>query len=151
MHELRTRRRVEFADTDMEGIVHFSRFFVFLETAEHEFLEALGTSVHREEEGRRIGWPRVAASCEYLSPARFGDALDIHVTVIRKGSRSMTYGFAVTRGGEPIARGRMTSVCCVLNDPRGVRPIPIPEDLAARIEEAPAETGGAVASGGRDR
>ena len=41
MHTFRTRRRVEFVDTDMGGIVHFSRFFVFMETAEHEFLEAL--------------------------------------------------------------------------------------------------------------
>lgn len=151
MHELRTQRRVEFADTDMEGIVHFSRFFVFLETAEHQFLEALGTNVHLEEGGQRIGWPRVAASCEYLSPARFGDVLDVHVTVVRKGAKSMTYGFAVSRGGEPIARGRMTSVRCVLNDPQGVRPVPIPEDLAARIEEAPAEAGGTVAPGGRER
>ena len=41
IHEIRTRRRVEFADTDMGGSVHFSRFFVFMETAEHEFLRAL--------------------------------------------------------------------------------------------------------------
>ncbi|MEM9599354.1 MAG: acyl-CoA thioesterase, partial [Acidobacteriota bacterium] len=38
MHELQTRRRIEFADTDMARIVHFSRFFDFMEAAEHEFL-----------------------------------------------------------------------------------------------------------------
>ena len=71
MHEFRTKRRMEFADTDMGGIVHFSRFFIFMETTEHLFLEALGTSVSLELEGRKIGWPRVAASCDYKSPARF--------------------------------------------------------------------------------
>ena len=39
-----TRRRIEFADTDMGGIVHFSRYFIFMETAEHQFLESLGIS-----------------------------------------------------------------------------------------------------------
>ena len=54
MHEFRTKRRVEFADTDMGGIVHFSRFVIFMETAEHEFLNALGTSVTLEHDGVRI-------------------------------------------------------------------------------------------------
>ena len=61
--EFRTRRRIEFADTDLAGLVHFARFFVFMETAEHELLRALGGEVHRRWQGHDIGWPRVAASC----------------------------------------------------------------------------------------
>jgi acyl-CoA thioester hydrolase len=137
MHEYRTRRRIEFSDTDVGGIAHFSRFFVFMEIAEHEFLRALGTSVHVDVDGQKIGWPRVSATCDYLSPARFEDVLDIHVKVVRKGTKSMTYGFEITRGETPVARGQMTSVCCVLNDPAGVRAIPIPSFLAEKIEEAP--------------
>ena len=57
--ELRTRRKVEFADTDMGGIVHFSRFFVYMETAEHEFLNALGTTVHFEIDGPPSAGPAV--------------------------------------------------------------------------------------------
>ena len=71
--EYRTKRKIEFVDTDMAGIVHFTRFFVFMETAEHEFLRSLGTSVATEWNGDKIGWPRLAASCEYLSPLRFED------------------------------------------------------------------------------
>ena len=69
MHEFRTRRKIEFADTDMEGIVHFSRFMIFMETAEHEFLEAIGTRVALKVGDQRYGWPRVSASCEYSAPA----------------------------------------------------------------------------------
>ena len=58
MNELRTTRKIEFADTDMEGIVHFARFLVFMETAEHEFLRALGAEVHMTVEKQDIGWPR---------------------------------------------------------------------------------------------
>ena len=68
-----TRRRVEFADTDTGGIVHFSRFFVFMETAEHEFLRSLGTEVHFDHDGETVGWPRVDANCTYRKPARFAD------------------------------------------------------------------------------
>ena len=45
MYELRAHRKVEFSDTDMAGIVHFSRLIVFMENAEHAFIEALGGSV----------------------------------------------------------------------------------------------------------
>src|SRR6267142_3806964 len=42
MHEIRSRRRVEFVDTDMSGIMHFSRYLVFMENTEHAFLAAIG-------------------------------------------------------------------------------------------------------------
>ena len=135
-HEFRTQRRVEFADTDMEGIVHFARFMVYMETAEHEFLEALGSSVAMELDGQKIGWPRVRASCEYHRPAHFGDLLDIHLRVLRKGTKSMTYGFHFERKGERIADGEVTSVCCQLTA-GGMRGIPIPARIADRLQESP--------------
>jgi 4-hydroxybenzoyl-CoA thioesterase/acyl-CoA thioester hydrolase len=140
MHEYRTRRRIEFADTDMGGIVHFARYLVFMETAEHEFLRELGTSVDVVlEDGRHVGWPRVAVSCEYRSPARFGDVLDIRVRVLRKGRKSLTYGIEFEVEGREVARGQLTAGCCELSPGRPIRSIPIPEDLVERVEEAPRE------------
>lgn len=140
MYEHTIRRRVEFSDTDMAGIVHFSRLIVFMENAEHAFLEALGVgaSVTMEHEGQEIGWPRVSVHCDFVSPARFHDTVNIRVVVLRKGTSSMTYGFEFDVDGRLIGRGRMSSVCCVM-EKAGPRPIPIPPFLEAAIEEAPAE------------
>jgi acyl-CoA thioester hydrolase len=137
IHEFRTQRRVEFADTDMGGIVHFSRFFVFMETAEHEFLRALGAEVHMTLSEQDIGWPRVEASCQYLSPAKLADELEIHLRVIRKGNKSMTYGMTFSCNDTIVARGRMSSVCCVMNDAVGLQAIPIPSVIADRIAPPP--------------
>ncbi len=134
MPVFKTRRTVEFADSDMGGVVHFSRYLVFMETAEHQFLEALGSCVMLKLDGRHIGWPRVSATCEYRSPARFGDRIEIRVRVRRKGRSSMTYEFRFTRDGDELAVGRMTSVCCVL-EPDEVRSIPIPASIADRVRE----------------
>ena len=136
-YEFHTKRKIEFADTDQAGICHFARFFVFMETAEHEFLNSLGTSVSTELEGNKIGWPRLAASCEYLSPARFEDVLDIHLRVVRKGTKSITYKFIFSRDGAVIARGQMTSACCICNPGQPLTAIPIPPSLAMQIQEAP--------------
>lgn len=136
-HEFHTQRRIEFADTDMAGIVHFARFFIFMETAEHEFLRSLGTSVAAKLDHLQLGWPRLAASCEYLSPAKFEDVLDIRIVVTRKGNKSMTYQFDFRRGEVLIARGQMSSVCCIVGAEGKLKSIPIPDFLAERIQEAP--------------
>jgi len=137
MHELIIKRRVEFSDTDLGGIVHFSRFFIFMETAEDQFLRALDASFTFEIDGRRGGWPKVAASCEYLSPARYGDELEIQIRVLKISRSTITYGFEVRRDAEVLARAQSTSVC-VMKDPSGsMASIPIPAQLAARIGVAP--------------
>ena len=131
--EYQTKRKIEFADTDMAGIVHFTRFFVFMESAEHEFLRSLGTSVATEWEGNKIGWPRLAASCEYLSPLRFEDEVDICLWVSKKGTKSLTYQFHFTRQGEDVARGKLITVCCITNPGEKLRAIPIPDFIADQI------------------
>ena len=136
MHEIRSRRKVEFVDTDMSGIMHFSRYLVFMENTEHAFLAALGVCVQWQEGERELTFPRVAVTCEYLAPTRFGDELEVHLKVLRKGTKSLTYGFEISRGGEPVARGRTTCACCELGGPEGLRAVPIPEWIAERIEEA---------------
>ena len=48
----------------------------------------------------------------------------------------MTYDFTFHVGDRQVAEGRIASICCVLDDPEGLQPIPIPEYLAARLGEA---------------
>ena len=62
-YEFHCKRRVEFAETDMAGIVHFSNFFRYMELAEHEFLRSLSLSVHDPSRADFVAWPRVNAEC----------------------------------------------------------------------------------------
>ena len=133
MPTLRTKRRIEFCDTDMAGIVHFANFFRFMEAAECEFLRGRGLSVKMDWESYTIGFPRVSASCDYLSPARFEDVLDVVVTLDRIGSKSVAYVFEFSRAGALIARGKVTSVCCRVGKDNHIESIEIPADYRARL------------------
>lgn len=132
-----TTRRVEFADTDMAGIVHFANFFRFMEAAEVEFLRARGLSVSLPWEGVRIGFPRVAASCDYITPAKFEDLLDVAVRVAKIGCKSVTYAFEFTRSADVIARGQVSSVCCRIHDDHRLESMEIPPSLRTRLEAEP--------------
>jgi acyl-CoA thioester hydrolase len=131
----RTTRRVEFGETDMAGIVHFSNFFRYMEAAECEFLRTRGLSVKLDFEGQAIGFPRVSANCDYVSPARFEDLLDVAVSIERLGTKSVTYGFEFTRGGVLIAKGKVTSVCCRVGHDERMESIEIPAGYRARLQE----------------
>ena len=45
-YEFKLTRRIEFAETDMAGIVHFANFYRMMEVTEHAFFRSLGFSLH---------------------------------------------------------------------------------------------------------
>src|SRR2546430_6700593 len=96
-YEFKATRRVEFSDTDMAGIMHYSNFFRFMETAEHGFYRSLGFSVVMAETAPRLGWPRVHAACDYKKPLRFEDRVEIHLLVREKKSKALTFLFRFSK------------------------------------------------------
>jgi YbgC/YbaW family acyl-CoA thioester hydrolase len=135
MKTYHTQRRVEFCDTDMAGIVHFSCFFRYMESAEHQFLRALGLSVVLNWDGEQLAFPRVSATCDYLQPARFEDVLDVEVGLERVGGKSLTYGFTFRRQDQPIARGRIVCVCCRMDArTHQLESVDLPDTLKARLQ-----------------
>ena len=136
--EFKVQRRVEFSETDMAGIMHFSNFFKFMETAEHGFLRSLGYSVVTEQTDPPVGWPRVHCECDYYKPVRFEDLVNIHLKVIKKSQKTVKYQFDFTLDDTPddlIARGIIVAVC-VTKDPKSNKMIsvPIPEDMDKSID-----------------
>jgi 4-hydroxybenzoyl-CoA thioesterase/acyl-CoA thioester hydrolase len=129
----RTTRRVEFRDTDAAGIAHFSAFFFYMESVEHEFLRTLGLSVLTDDDSGPVSWPRVSASCDYQSAARFEDVLEISLRIARLGTKSVTYEFDFFCGGRAVATGKTVAVCCRI--PNGAAPesIAIPAAIAAKL------------------
>lgn len=135
---LRTRRRVEFRDTDAAGIVHFSAFFFWMESVEHEFLRAVGLHVlERLPDGVEHSWPRVSVDCDYSSTARFGDELDVSLAVAAMGRSSVTYEFTFECDGRLVAEGRVVAVRCRLQPGGGLESVAIPSDVAARLTGRP--------------
>jgi YbgC/YbaW family acyl-CoA thioester hydrolase len=128
-------RRVEFGDTDMAGIMHFSNFFRFMEAAETAFLRDRGLTVSWREGGSKVGFPRVSAACDYQKPAVFEDVLTITVAVEKLGRKSVSYRFDfANQRGEPVAVGRVTAVLCRTPAPDRIESLEIPPEIRAKLE-----------------
>ena len=140
--EFKLTRRVDFSDTDMAGIMHFSNFFRFMEAAEQAFFRSLGLSIHDNRRCPVIGWPRVHASCDFRRPLRFEDLVEVHLQVREKRERSLVYSFTFRRLNEPsspeVARGRLVVACVSRPEPQGpMASIPIPKSISDKIGMAP--------------
>jgi acyl-CoA thioester hydrolase len=135
--EFHYHRRVQFAETDVAGIVHFSCYFRYMEEAEHALWRAAGLSI--APEGASIGWPRVAAAFDYKSPLRFEEEFCVAVRISHVSNRTLQYGFTLRRGQTVIGRGRLTAACVTKRPEGGLQSVELPEGLVERLKGAMTE------------
>jgi YbgC/YbaW family acyl-CoA thioester hydrolase len=142
-YQFKAIRRVEFADTDMAGIMHYSNFFRFMETAEHGFFRSLGLSIVTDKVKPPVGWPRVHVRCDFKAPLRFEDEVEIHLLVSEKKSKALSYIFKFrklnTSPPVEVARGALTVVCVRRRRDGTMAACTIPSIVADKIQVAPAK------------
>ena len=143
-YEHTSTRKIEFSETDMAGLVHFSNFFKYMETAERDFFEAAGVDLIRTKPGELVGWPRARAECKFSAPLRFGDTIDIHLAVKAVKDRAIDYQFRIYRRNPDGSRtqagkGHMTTILAQLHASGELQSVDLPADLRERITEAPTE------------
>lgn len=127
------RRKVQFADTDMAGVMHFSNYFRVMEEAETAYWRSLGMKVHLDGDQRKFSWPRVSVTCDYKSPAFFEDEVAVTVRIASIGEKSISFEFDLRRADATLAKGRMTAVCCAVDDGR-FQAIPIPAAVREKLD-----------------
>jgi len=128
--EHRYRRRVQFAETDLAGVVHFSWYYRYAEEAEHAMWRAAGLSIDRGD----IGWPRVAASFEFHEPLRFEEEFEVRVRVAAVTDKTVRYAVVITRGETTIATGTHTAICVRKRPGEPMKAVSIPPDIAAELK-----------------
>ena len=126
------KRLIQFAETDMAGVLHFSNYYRLMEEIEHAFWRSLETSVLAKLDNLEVTWPRVSTSCEYFSPARFEDEITLSLKIAHVGDRSMTYEVEFHRDDEPLAKGKVTVVCCTMKDGT-FQSLSIPDPLREKL------------------
>lgn len=137
-NEFTMNRRVQFAETDVAGVLHFSNYYRMMEEAECALWRSLGVNVMHPHNGGHMSWPRVATQCEYFSPAHLDDELSLSMVLVHVGQRSVSFECDFRRGEERIALGRSTAVCCFMKG-GGFEAMAIPDFVRAKLTPLLAE------------
>lgn len=138
-------RRVQFAETDPSGIVHFSWMFRYMEEAEHALWRAAGLTIA----GRGVphAWPRVSAAFDFRSPLSYDDEFVVEVRLEHVGQRSLRYAHRIVRGETVIGTGTITTACVTTGEDGAMRAVELPADVVPRLQGA-LDSGGNGAAGG---
>lgn len=124
-------RRVQFHETDLAGIAHFSWYFRYMEEAEHALWRSLGMSVAPADAA--VGFPRVAASCDFKAPLHFEEEFEVVIQVEAVGRRSIRYVCTLEKGAQIVAAGSMTSASVARTADGRVTAVDLPAGIAARL------------------
>jgi acyl-CoA thioester hydrolase len=121
--------RVQFSDTDAQGVVYYGRYMPYFDLARTEFHRHLGR-VHLGD----VDFAMRAVTVEYVAGARFDDLLEVFVRVERIGTTSITYDHAVHRVEDDMlmATAKATLVCIALDARKAV---PVPAAFREQVEE----------------
>jgi acyl-CoA thioester hydrolase len=125
--------RVYWEDTDAGGVVYYANYLKFMERARSEWLRAHGfeQDVLRDEAGVVFVVRRV--EIDYLSPARFNEALDVSVSLHEMGRASLSVRQELMRGSTCLARAEVTLACV---DAALFKPVKIPAPVLQSLAPA---------------
>ena len=128
------RRRVEFAETDAAGMVHFSMFFRYMEEAEHALWRAAGLNIW--ESGENLSWPRISATFDFKAPLRFQDEFEVHTEMGNITRSTIQWNHTVKRGDVVIGSGSVTAVCVNKNADGSMKSAEIPLPILTKLRSA---------------
>ena len=125
-------RAVRFEEVDAAAIVFFGRYLGYC----HEAMEAMLAPVDGGYAGlvmtRKIGLPAVRVEADYKAPLRFGDSMQIAVTVEHIGTSSSVFRYEISRILPDRTLGDVVSLIrhiVVLSDLTRLHSTPIPADV----------------------
>lgn len=131
-------RTIEFHETDAAGLVHFSNYFRYAESAEHALYRAVNYPMMKRDGSTFYGWPRVRAQAKYSAPLDSGDVVKIELWITEFKDKAIEWSFKLFNAatGALAAKGSFATMHVHIDAlTRDMKSVEIPKKL--REELAP--------------
>jgi acyl-CoA thioester hydrolase len=128
------RRRVDYSETDQQGVVYHARYLVWLDVARTEHLRRTGMSYRdMERAGARLMVTELRI--RYRRSATYDDAVVVRTWVRALASRKVTFGYAVHLDGTGELLATASTDLLVLDAANRVTRFP--PDVFVRLQPVP--------------
>lgn len=124
--------RVYWEDTDAGGVVYYANYLKFMERARSEWLRAFGFEQDQLRDEAGVVFVVRRVEIDYLSPARFNDALDVSVGLHEAGRASLVVRQELLRGSHCLAKTVITLACV---DAVNFKPVKMPATLLQALTQ----------------
>lgn len=120
-------RKAHYYETDQMGIIHHANYIHWMEEARVDFMEQIGFGYERAvKEG--IDFALLGISCAYKSMVRFGDSVNIEVSITALTEAKMTVHYQITDAVTGKLRTTGESIHCYF-DSNKKRPVSLKKVL----------------------
>lgn len=142
------RDRVRWSDVDAAGIICYGAFLRFFELAETELFRAAGFPPAALSD--KLWLVRRRVECDFHSPVRLDEELDVGACVAAVRTTSIQIGFVAVRASDAVLVAESRYILVGV-DRAGLRPTPLPPDLRAGLAAYRCDrtSGGSYWIGGR--
>jgi 4-hydroxybenzoyl-CoA thioesterase len=125
--------KVMFGDCDPAGIVFFPNYCKWMDAASLNFFMQCGVPPWRELEKARgiIGTPLLEINTRFLSPATYGETLQVRTWVQEWRDKVLIQKHQIWRGEVLICEGTETRAFCIRleGEANRIKAVPIPADI----------------------
>jgi len=125
-----TSIRVRYQETDKMGIAYHGNYFTWMEVARIELLDSIGCP-YKELEANGYLLPVIRCECEFKSPARFDDIIDIEVRMPKLDQVRLNLEYSLRKGETLLAMAKTTHAFVDLSG-RVVRP---PDQFVQKVKK----------------
>ena len=126
---------VMFGDCDPAGIVFFPNFLKWMDASSLNFFVKRGVSTWRElyKTTGIIGTPLLEINTRFISPATYGERLQVYSSVQEWRGKAFIQKHIVKRGDTLVCEGTETRAFCIRHpdNPDRIKAIAVPEDIKA--------------------
>lgn len=124
--------KVRMHDTDMAGILYFACQFRFVHDALEDLFEAEGLDFDTLFHENAYVFVIVHAESDYLAPLKVGNKLEVHVSIEKMGTSSITMLYNIYRATELVGTAKTVHVAL---DAKTRSKVSIPDDLRERFSK----------------
>ena len=128
-----TRRHVDWGDCDAAGIVFYPTYFRWMDSVFHEMTSALGFDQRTLPDHGVMGTPLVDVGARFVSPASYGDQLDVTAEVTRMGTTGFTLNYRFSAANRFVADGHEVRVCIQRDPSWSIAKTAIPDTIRTQL------------------
>jgi 1,4-dihydroxy-2-naphthoyl-CoA hydrolase len=127
-----SKNQVRMHDTDMAGILYFARQFRFAHDALEDFFKSVGYTFHNIFHDQNFVFVIVHAEADYLKALKVGDELQVHLTVEKIGTSSISFLYHIFREKELV--GTVKTVHVTLDSKTRVK-LDVPDIIREKLSK----------------
>ena len=110
-HTSESRFRVRYAETDQMGVVYYANYLVWMEVGRTDYCKSLGFD-YRDMEKEGAYMAVAEATCRYVSPARYDNAILVQTRLDRVNRKIVAFSYSILNEetGKVLAVGKTVHI-----------------------------------------